>query len=90
MYVLDVDASDWGIGGVLSQVQDEQEKVIHYASRTLNKSQRNYCTTRKELLAIVNFVHYFRHYLYLWFGLIVCPCIGYLVLRTQVAKLQDC
>lgn len=37
-FVLDVDASDFGIGGVLSQVQGGIEKVISYASRTLNKS----------------------------------------------------
>ena len=50
-FVLDTDASNHGMGAVLSQVQNGQEKVIAYASRTLNGSQRNYCTTKKELLA---------------------------------------
>ena len=35
-----------------------------YASRTLTKSERKYCVTRKEMLSVVNFVKYFRHYLY--------------------------
>ena len=63
-FVLDTDASNHGMGAVLSQVQNGQEKVIAYASRTLNGSQRNYCTTKKELLAVVTFVQHFRHYLY--------------------------
>ena len=63
-YVLDTDASDVGIGAVLSQVQHGEERVIAYASKTLDRAQRNYCVTRRELLAIVYFVRYFHHYLY--------------------------
>ena len=62
-YILDTDASDVGIGAVLSQVQDNQEKVIAYGSRTLNKAERNYCVTDKELLALRYFVEYYRQYL---------------------------
>jgi len=39
------------------------EHVIAYASRLLTKPERNYCVTRKELLAVVTFLSYFRHYL---------------------------
>src|SRR6266516_3276162 len=62
-YVLDTDASNFAIGAVLSQQQDGEERVIAYASRTLNDAERNYCVTRKELLAVVYFTKYFRHYL---------------------------
>ena len=63
-YVLDTDASLTGIGAVLSQVIDGEEYVLGYASRTLDKAQRNYCVTRRELLAVVHFVRHFRPYLY--------------------------
>ena len=63
-YVLDTDASLTGIGAVLSQIVDGVEMVVGYASRTLSKSERNYCVTRRELLAVVNFVKHFRPYLY--------------------------
>lgn len=62
-FVLDTDASDHGIGAVLSQFQDGMERPIAFASRTLSKSERNYCVTRRELLAIVEFVKQHRHYL---------------------------
>ncbi len=62
-FILDVDACDFGIGAVLNQIQDGEEKVIAYASRSLNKAERNYCVTERELLAIRYFTEYFRHYL---------------------------
>ena len=62
-FIIDTDASDFGIGAVLSQIQNEVPKVIAYASRSLNKSERNYCVTDKELLALKYFIEYFKHYL---------------------------
>ena len=62
-FVLDVDASDIGIGGILHQVQDGRERVIAYASRALNKAEKNNCITEKELLAVRYFIEYFRQYL---------------------------
>ncbi len=62
-FILDTDACDVGIGAVLSQVQDGHERVISYASRSLNGAERNYCVTDKELLAIKNFVEHFKQYL---------------------------
>lgn len=50
--ILDTDASAYAIGAVLSQVQNGREKVISCSSRALNKSERNYCITDKELLAL--------------------------------------
>ena len=63
-FIVDTDASEFGIGAVLSQVQGGSGRVISFASRTLSKSERNYCTTRRELLALVFFIKQFRHYLY--------------------------
>ena len=63
-YILDTDASLDGVGAVLLQVQDGRERVISYYSRTLSAAQRNYCVTRRELLAVVKAVSYFRPYLY--------------------------
>ena len=51
------------MGAILSQRQDDQEKVIAYASRTLGKPEQKYETTRKELLAIVAGLKQFRQYL---------------------------
>ena len=62
-FILDTDASNSGIGAVLSQIQDGVERVIAYASRTLSPAEQNYCVTRKEMLSVVFFSKYFRHYL---------------------------
>ena len=63
MFILDTDASDHAIGAELLQVQDGVERVIAYGSFSLQPCQRRYCTTRKELLAIVRFTNHFKHYL---------------------------
>ena len=63
-FILDTDASNMAVGAVLSQIQDGQEKVLAYASRGLGKPERRYCVTRRELLAVVTYIKYFRHYLY--------------------------
>ena len=62
-FILDTDASDVGMSAVLSQIQEGQERVISYGSRTLNKAERNYCVTDKELLSIRHFVEYYKQYL---------------------------
>ena len=62
-YFLDCDASGYAIGGVLSQMQDGVERVMAYGSKMLNKAERNYCVTDKELLSLRYFVEYYRQYL---------------------------
>ena len=49
---------------MLSQVQDGGERVIAYFSKTLSKAERNYCVSRRELLAIVKTLKHFHKYLY--------------------------
>lgn len=49
MFVIDADASNDGMGAVLSQVQGGEEKVISYYSKTFSKPERRYCVTRREL-----------------------------------------
>ncbi|KAI3368204.1 hypothetical protein L3Q82_007930 [Scortum barcoo] len=61
--LLDTDASDWGIGAVLSQVQGGEERLLAYGSRRLSVTEQNYCTSRRELLAAVEFTSHFRQYL---------------------------
>ena len=63
-YVLDTDASNFGLGGVLSQIQNNVECVIAYCSRALRPSQRKYCTTKREMLAVVSMCIQFRSYVH--------------------------
>ncbi|CAK1595301.1 unnamed protein product [Parnassius mnemosyne] len=51
-FIVDTDASDIGLGGVLSQRNGDQEIVIAYFSKSLSKPERNYCVTRRELLTV--------------------------------------
>lgn len=58
------DASNYAIGGVLSQGEIGKDKPIAYASRTLNKHEINYSVIEKECLAIIYCVNHFRPYIY--------------------------
>ncbi|CAK1602205.1 unnamed protein product [Parnassius mnemosyne] len=62
-FIVDTDASDIGLGGVLSQRNGDQEIVIAYFSKSLSKPERNYCVTRRELLAVVKSLQNFIKYL---------------------------
>ena len=57
------DASDLTIRAVLGQREGGNPYVVYYASKTLNKAQRNYTTTEKKLLAMVYALDKFRAYL---------------------------
>jgi len=63
-YVLDTNASNSGLGVVMSQPRDGEEKVILYASRLLSKAEHNYDITKKELLAVVYGLKQCRQYLF--------------------------
>ena len=57
------DASDFAVDVVLGQRIDKKLSVIHYASKTLDATQRNYATTEKEFLAVVFACDKFRPYI---------------------------
>ena len=63
-FILDTDASNFAVGAVLSQEVDGKEHVIAYMSKALHKHEISYCTTRKELLAVVTALKNFHPYLY--------------------------
>jgi len=61
--IVDSDASDVAVGAVLSQVIDGIERPIVFYPKVMNHTQRNYCPTRRELLAVIAAMQHFRHYL---------------------------
>ena len=63
LFILDTDASKTAIGAELLQVQNGVEPVVSYGSCVLTPAQQRYCTTRRELLAIVCFTRQYRHFL---------------------------
>jgi len=50
---VEIDISEYAIGGVLSQEQEEKWKPIAFLSRIMQRLERNYKIYNKELLAIV-------------------------------------
>ena len=57
------DATDFTVGAVLGQRQENIFKPIYYASKTLNEAQEHYTTIEKEMLSIVYSWDKFRPYI---------------------------
>ena len=51
-FILHTDASSDGLGALLNQYQDNQRRVIAYASRSLSPSERDYPSHKLEFLAL--------------------------------------
>lgn len=62
--ILTVDASPSGLGAVLSQLENDRERPISYASRVLSSAEKNYSQIQKEATAIIFGVKRYHQYLY--------------------------
>lgn len=61
-FFIQCDASNVGLGSVLTQRINEKEVVIAFASRTLTETEKKYTTTEKEALACLFGIDKFRPY----------------------------
>ena len=63
--VLAADASNYGIGAVISyQMQDGYKKPIAFISRTLSTTERNYAQVKNEELSLISGVRKFHQFLF--------------------------
>ena len=61
---VEADASDFAMEGVLSmKCEDERWRPVAYISKSLNEAERNYKIHSKEMLAIIQCLEAWRHFL---------------------------
>jgi len=61
---MEVDASDYAIGSVLSmECEDERWRLVVYLSKLLNETEKNYEIHDKEMLVIIRGLENWRHLL---------------------------
>ena len=77
-FILDTDASDNSLGAVLSNIVDGVEYPVAFASRVLSPAECRYSTTKREALAVIQAMKWFKPYIW---G-------TKFVLRTDHASLQ--
>ena len=62
-FTLQTDACTTGLGALLTQENDGEEKIIACGSRSLSKAERNYSATELECLTVIWAVEKYRQYL---------------------------
>jgi len=62
-FTVTCDASSRAIGAVLSQDQGKGSQPIAYFSRKLSSSEQNYAAWEREMLALIEALRHWRHYL---------------------------
>jgi hypothetical protein len=62
-FKLHTDVSNVGLGGILTQEFDRDERVICYVSKALSNAELEYSATEKECLAVIFAVEKLRCYL---------------------------
>lgn len=63
--IITVDASNKGLGGVLSQIDTSgKESIVAYASRALSPSECKFSVIEKETLAVVWALEHFRTFIW--------------------------
>lgn len=62
-FIVTTDASNEGMGAVLSQMIDGQRRVIEFASKHFSPTQQRYATIEKEATAILFALKKWRHFL---------------------------
>jgi transposase InsO family protein len=62
-FVVQTDASEYGLGAVLTQQFPEGERAICFLSRSLSRTERKYSVTEKECLGVIHAIEKLRPYL---------------------------
>ena len=63
-FILQIDASAFGLGYVLSQINDlGEEHLVAFASKKLSPPEQNYSAIEREALGIVKGIEHYRTYL---------------------------
>jgi len=61
---VEADASNFATGGVLSiKCKDSKWRPVAYISKSLNKTEQNYEIHDKEMLAVIQCLEAWRHFL---------------------------
>ncbi|CAF1523912.1 unnamed protein product, partial [Rotaria sordida] len=62
-FVIQVDASNFGIGAALMQDHGKGEQPVAFMSQKLNKQQQNWSATEKECFAVISSIRKWDHYI---------------------------